>query len=47
MWLLSEVLSKACLEALERGMFDLQHFYVSYKFQNKSPVANFAIYSLF
>lgn len=59
MRLLSEVLNKACSEALEHGMFYPQHFYVSYKFQKKSPVhqkivfkafackANLTLYSLF
>uniref|UniRef100_A0A8C3U0C6 Trafficking protein particle complex 9 n=1 Tax=Catharus ustulatus TaxID=91951 RepID=A0A8C3U0C6_CATUS len=37
MQLLSEVLSKACSEALEHGMFYPQHFYGSCKFQIKVP----------
>lgn len=35
MWLLSEVLNKACSEALEHEIFYPQHFYVSCKFQIK------------
>lgn len=47
MWLLSEVLNKACSEALERGMFYPQNFYVSYKFQKKSRVHKKIVFKAF